>query len=251
MSNFELLKTQHTSLQFSDNSRQQKLDIRDLFTSGEDYPIKTGTEAGVDNDNHQWLQHFANEFNHALHFGRDCWIAVDRAIIKRDTFRRGGQLIAKNQETWGRGHDTFLATVEFDHKDDRIGHISQGSVHYALRGAEPGNVNYEINKRSAQLIYNWMVKSATGPNLAFVNGDFNVQDDKFDWAYGKGFTSMADELKAWQNTGHGPIDGFASYDRDGRVKAESFNVLDDKEMFQFSDHFVCRGVWKIKHLRTD
>lgn len=247
----EMLRMQHSSLQFSDASAKQKIDIRDLFAAGYQYPIKTGTEAGPEggNDNRKWLQEYAEEFNHALQFGRSSWVAVDREIIKKGTFSKDQVFIADNDETWGRGHDTVLATVEFDHEDEGIGHVSVGCIHYPLRGARPGDVNHRINLRTSRIIGEWMRKSAKGSALAFVNGDFNMPDDQIDWAFGGHWTSMADELKKWQNTGHGPIDGFTSFDFDARVKAKKFEVLTDKEFFQHSDHFVCRGTWEIRSLR--
>lgn len=243
------LKMQHSSLQFSDSSAKQKKDISDLFEKGQQYPIKTGTEAGPEegNANRQWLIEYAKEYRHFLHFGRSSWIAVSRAIVKPGTFERGQVFIADNDETWGRGHDTVLATVEFDHMDPRIGHIAQGAIHYPLRGAQPGDVNHRINVRTSRMCGRWMQRAGAGSALAFLNGDFNMNDVRVDWDFNVGkFTSMADELGDHQNTGHGPIDGFCSFDGDRRVSAKSFDVLDDSEFFQFGDHYVCRGVWNVR-----
>lgn len=248
-----LLRMQHTSLQFSDSPAQQRQDVHDLFAQGTGFPIKTGTEAASDggkNKNFDFVKEFAAEFDHVVHFARDNWIAVDRAIIKKGSVQRGSLFILDNDFFVGHGHDRVLCTLEFDHIEPGVGHLAIGAIHYATKGGSPADPNWDANKTTAQRLGKWMAKEGAGTNLSFLNGDFNMNDKKTDWAFGGNFTSMADELKKWQNTGHGPIDGFCSYDRDGRVKAKSFNVLDDKEMFQHSDHYVCRGVWEIRHLKT-
>lgn len=250
------LRMQHTSLQFSDPKRQQRQDIHDLFDQGKAYPIKTGTEAGADksgdNMNRAFLRQFADEYNHAIHFAADNWIAVDRAIIKRGSLVRDELFLVSNDNMVGHGHDRVMCTMEFDHVDAGIGHLAIGSVHYPVKARTPSDPNWDIAKACADKINRWMIEMGAGENLAFLNGDFNMADtlERQDWAFGGKFTSMADELKAWENTGHGPIDGFCSFDRDGRVTAQRFNVLNDKEMFQHSDHFVCRGVWDVRHLKN-
>lgn len=244
-----LLRMQHASLQFSDNPNQQRRDIHDLFKAGEDFPIKTGTEAGVDaagrNKNREFLKEFAQKFGHQIQFAADNWVAVDRDIIVPGSLIRQSVFIVSNDDMVGNGHDRVMPTMEFDHVDKVVGHLSVGGVHYPVKGARPGDPNYDLNKIMAEKIAQWMKAQGRGSNLAFVNGDFNMPDRTTDWALGENFTSMADELQAWQNTGHGPIDGFCSYDNDRRVEAKRFNVLDDHEFFQFSDHFVCRGTWEI------
>ena|SRR6478735_1070034 len=251
-----MLRMQHTSLQYSDSPAQQRQDINDLFEQGKDFPIKTGTEGasdkGSDNMNHPFLLEFAKQYNHAIHIVRDNWVAIDRAIIEPKSLSKGELFLISNDNMVGNGHDRVLSFMEFDHIDERVGHLSVGAIHYATKSRGPSWPNWDINEVCAKKLSGWMAKEGAGKNLAFLNGDFNMsdKDPKQDWAFGGNFTSMADELKAWQNTGHGPIDGFCSYDRDARVKAKRFNVLDDKEMFQHSDHFVCRGTWEIQHLKT-
>lgn len=244
-----LLRTQHTSLQFSDTPKQQAHDVEKLFAKGERFPIKTGTEAGpstTQDHNRRLLRKFAKEFDHEIHFGAGNWVAVDRGIIVPGTFTRNLIFVAKSHELVGKMRDRVMPVVSFEHKVKGVGRIHQGAAHYAKNGAKPGDPNYLINKRYALSIYKWMLEVAGGSDKAFVNGDFNMNDRSLDWFHGLGITSMADELKKWQNTGHGPIDGMASFDKDGRVKAHAFNVLDDKKFFLYSDHFACRGTWRIR-----
>lgn len=249
MSTFKL-KVQHTSLQFSDKVAQHKHDVHAIFESGGDFPIKTGTEAGPGpggTNNKELLIAAAQEHHHIINFAGDSWIAVDRAIVqpgsagKDDVF-----LVSNDMQQVSRGSDRIMATISFDHVEPGVGRIHYGAVHYPTKGAQPGDPNHDMNIICARKISEWMAKAGVGADLAFVNGDFNMQDRILDVALGHNFTTMADELKDWQNTGHGAIDGLCSYDRDGRVSAKSFNVLDDSEFFLFSDHWMCRGVWEIQ-----
>jgi hypothetical protein len=247
--NNSLLRMQHSSLQYSDPARQQRTDIRDLFKLGENFPIKTGTEAGRDaaglNQNREFLQKSAEEYDHVLHISVANWIAVDRRIIKKGTLERDAIFIIDNDKLVGKMHNRTMPTLSWTHVDPTIGELSVGAAHYATRGAVRGDPNYQANLLYANKIANWMVNAGRGRKKVFVNGDFNMNDRHLDWAFGRNFTSMADELKAWENTGHGPIDGFCSYDKDQLVKAQRFNVLSDKEFPQFSDHKVIRGVWEV------
>lgn len=249
---YTLLRVQHTSLQFSDPRKQQEKDVRTLFAKGIAHPIKTGTEAGPStpdkNANRQLLLHFAREYNHEICFGADNWIAVDRSIIVPGTVVKGDVFIVDNQKMRGNGHDRRMATFEFDHVDPRIGGLGFAAIHGALQGSKPGQVNTWINREIAEAIAAWMRRAGRGTDLAFVHGDFNINDKLHDWAFGRDFTSMADLLKTHPGTGHGPIDGFAKYDRDARVKARQFKVLGDRDLFMHSDHKVVRGVWEIGHL---
>ena len=242
------LRMQHTSLQFSDPAAQQHHDVEALFTEGHNFPIKTGTEAFTgadDNHNKEYLLDFASQFNHSINFAGDAWVAVDNTIITKGSKKLEDVFLVSNDEMHTHGTDRIMPTISFEHTKPGVGRITVGSVHYPTKGAKPGDPNHEVNVKCAEKISKWLAKVGHGADLGFVNGDFNMPDRTLDFALGGNFTSMADELKAWQNTGHGPIDGMCSYDRDGRVHAKRFNVLDDSEFKMFSDHFMCRGVWEI------
>lgn len=251
------LRVQHNSLQFSDSPKQQEHDVQRIFVQGQRWPIKTGTEAGpVDvgkggggKNNRALLEEFADRFNHAINFGGDSWVAVDRAIIHPRTLERGDLFLASNDLMESAGSDRIMPWLAFDHIDPRVGRIYQGSVHYPKKGATPGSPNHRVNLMCSTLIGQWLATVAVGKNLGFVNGDFNMNDRVLDVALGRNFTTMADELQRWQNTGHGPIDGLASYDGDGRVSAHRYEVLDDSEFHLFSDHYTCRGTWEIEPLK--
>lgn len=247
-----VLKTQHTSLQFSDTREQQRDDVEKLFKKGKAFPIKTGTESGPEsgNDNREFLLEMAKDYNHRIVFAAGNWVAVDRSIAKPNSFKKHDILVAEAGELKKvRGHDRRIAGLSFTHVDDRIGRVTQGVTHYANLGQKPGQPNYGVNVRIAQAAERWMRNAGRGHALAFLNGDFNTNDRVLDFAHGEEWTSMADELQRWKDTGHGPIDGLASFNRDGRVKAKKLVVLDDSELHMHTDHYVLRGTWTIRHLK--
>lgn len=249
------LKMQHNSLQFSDTPKQQRFDVNKIFVRGGNYPIKTGTEAGPVGGglrNRNFLEEYAKKYNHVINFAGDAWVAVHRDIIKRGSLVKDDLFLVSNDEFKGGIHGTnrVMPWLGFTHINGKTGHLSVGSVHYPTKGGKPGDPNYQLNMHIAGLLGEWFEEVARGKDLGFLNGDFNMPDRRQDWA-GKdgGFTSMADYLRAWANTGHGPIDGFCSYDEDSRVKAHRFEVLDDKVFKLFADHFTCRGTWQVTDLK--
>lgn len=248
------LRFQHASLQFSDAPAQQASDIRDLFQRGGKFPIKTGTEAGKDkdrNDNQTNLRIQAKEHDHSLGFFRGNWIAIDRAIIKPGTLAYGSVFVADNDEVAGPGHDSGFCTASFIHADPRIGEVNVAACHYPTKGRLPRDPNYRINERYADYLGSWAKRVGKGQALVFVAGDFNMPfGERQDVFFGNPLTSAPDELRKIENTGHGPIDGVASYDRDRRVSAHRVNVLTDREFFQHSDHLVVRTVFNIKPLKN-
>jgi hypothetical protein len=247
-----VLKHQHTSLQFSDTKEQQLHDAHAVFAKGKAFPIKTGTESAGETHLHDGLIAAAKEFGHAIHFSRGNWVAVDKSIVKPGTLKKGEVFVVSNDTLVGHQHDRTFPWVRFTHADERLGRISVAGFHYSTKGRETWDPNNDTNKMYARKIAEWMRDSARGTAIALGAGDFNMIDtlERQDWAFGGPFTSMADELGAHQNTGHGPIDGFVSFDKDGRVKPKKFQVLRDDELKLYSDHFVCRGTWTIRHLKT-
>lgn len=242
-----LLLAQHTSLQFSDSPRQQEHDVLALFARGKDFKIKSGTEAGPGTENRTLLVKHARENNHRIWFLRDNWLAVDRDIIQRKTAMPGEVFVADNDETLGRGHDSTMLTVQWQHTDERIGEMNWGVCHRPTGWND--NKNRQIQERYARLTNQWGAKAGRGPALAFQSGDYNMPDHKTDWFFGRGFTSLGDELGYHPNTGHGPIDGFASLNKDNRVSAAFFQAFTDRQFFMHSDHFRTIGGFWVKPLK--
>lgn len=247
--NQTILRMQHTSLQFSDGPKQQEADVAKIFRRGrgQGFPIKTGTESGPETATHELLKHYAKKHNHRIHFARGNWIAVDRAIIQPKSVLVGSLFVEDTKNVVGPGHDSVAATMTFRHIRSGVGRIGIAAAHYPTKGRRPGDPNYQVNIRYAKRINNWMRTLHRRGTLPFVSGDFNMPDQELDWDFGLGFTSLGDHLQKWPGTGHGPIDGMACYDESKRVMPRSLNVLNDKEMFMHSDHFVYRGAWIVKH----
>lgn len=245
------LKMQLTPLQYSDTRGQQLHDAEAVFKKGSQFPIKFGTESGTDTDLHGFLRRFAREYDHTIHFARGNWIAVDKSIIQKNSVVKGQIFSVDNGRLKTRQHDRVSPTLAFTHADPRLGRIALAGTHYSTRGREEGDPHFETNEEIAVDLGNWMRTAGSKSALAFLAGDFNMLDNvaKQDWAFGEQFTSIADELGKHKNTGHGPIDGFCSYNKDRRVKAKYHRVLRDNEMKLFSDHYVSRCAWSVKHKR--
>lgn len=251
MSGVATLKMQLTPLQYSDNKEQQVHDAEQVFAKGKQFPIKFGTEAGPETYLHDALRKNARLFGHQIHFARGCWIAVDRSIMTKGSSKTSQIFVVSNDQLVGRQHDRVIPTLSFTHVDPRVGRIALAGTHYSTHGRTPEQPNNDTNEMIAKAIGEWMRKAGSKSAIAFAVGDFNMLDnlESQDWAFGEEFTSIADELEKYKNTGHGPIDGFCSYNRDGRVSAKYHRVLPDSKLGMFSDHFVSRCAWTVKHKR--
>lgn len=253
MSTYTALRHQHSSLQFSDDPSQQEADVAKLFEKGQSYPIKTGTETGRDTELFDLVKFYTEKHNHMLAARQGNWVAVDRDIIRKRSQRRGHVFVSDNSQLFGRQRDREFPWIQFTHVKPGVGRIAVAGFHLSTKGRLPGDPNNAANRLYARKIEEWMKEMAAGDNVALGAGDFNMVDSmkKQDWAFGGGFTSMADELGTYFNTGHGPIDGFISYDGDNRVKAKKLVVLEDDKLYMHTDHFVARGTWSIRHTKEN
>lgn len=251
MSSYGVIKHQHTSLQFSDPRHQQEHDVRNLFAKGKAFPVKTGTESGDDNALHDLMGFYAKKHNHVLAVAQGNWVAVDRDIIKPRSFKKGRIFVVGNDHLYGPQRDREFPTIKFRHQDERMGIFSVAGFHYSTHGKLPNDPNWDTNRMYARKIAQWGVHAGEGDKIALGAGDFNMVDSipQQDWAFGGNFTSMGDEMKQYPSTGHGPIDGFISFDNDGRVKPKKLEVLNDNKLQMFTDHYVIRGTWSIRHLK--
>lgn len=243
------LRMQLSPLQFSDSARQQERDVEKIFSTGWRFPIKSGTESGPETALHKLLKEAAGDYNHRIHFARGNWVAVEKSIIRKGSVKEGTHFVASTKDVLGPGHDLVYPTIEFDHVNAPIGRIGYAAVHLATKGARPGDPNYKVNGDYIDSVTRWMTRAARGSDLAFIGGDFNSNDKHNNWPRSKAWTSMGDELRKWPGTGHGPIDGFGSFNKDGRVTAHHLRVLNDEALHMFSDHFMVRGTWNIRHLK--
>lgn len=251
MSTYTALRHQHSSLQFSDTPNQQEADVKKLFAQGGAYPVKSGTESGTDNPLRELVEHYAKKHDHLLKAKQGNWVAVDRAIIAKRSQRTGSEFVVKNDVLTGHQADREFPWIQFTHAKPGVGRIAVAGFHYSTHGKLPNDPNWDTNKMYAGEIADWMLSMAKGTNIALGAGDFNMLDNMKiqDWAFGENFTSMADELGMHPNTGHGPIDGFVSCDSDKRVSAKKLVVIGDKKLHMYTDHFIVRGTWSIRHIK--
>jgi len=271
-----IVKAMHASLQFSDSPKQQEQDIRDLFERAKtrDVWFVTGTEAGPGAEPTGELLlsmgkaagyhvFVPSERDKGAGSSTDCWVAVDSERIKKGTWKTGyepgipgSKALYIEQGLPGDGLPRWgpkgIVWVSFENGD--IGPVSVGAAHYLTKGRSPkgqpikGVDHYEWNKRLAGEIGDWAREHGKGNALAFYGGDQNIVDRDDDTFFGQPLTSAWDELKKYENTGHGNIDVLASYDGDGRVEAKAIRALDDDEFFQHGDHFVVEAEFAVRRL---
>jgi hypothetical protein len=260
----------HVSMQFGDPTPQQRHDVDAIFTRAATRNVRwiTGTEAGAGADRlAALLKEGANE--HGYRFFKpkaptDAWVAVQRSFIDggwktgyipvipgSGTLYKPQGIPVKALPRWG---PKGLVHVRF--RNATLGVFHVGASHYLTDARHPHAVikgvdHWEWNKRLARAIGDWGDHAQATGGLPFYGGDQNMADSKNrepqgDTFFGEHFTSLADELHKWQNTGHGPIDVIASHDRARRVKGAYWRVLDDREFMLYTDHVLCEGGFDVK-----
>lgn len=155
--------------------------------------------------------------------------------------------VLTSKEGVGPHGDRGIAHVTW--RDDQVGEINVGVGHHLTKGRRPGEPNYQLNVRFTNKVDDWGQRAGRGRALAFYHADFNDVDRTDDVFNGGRFTTVADELRRWENTGHGNIDGIASWDGDGRVEWVSVRVFNDREMRLYTDHFYMEAKCDIRFLR--
>jgi hypothetical protein len=271
----------HASLQFSDTDKQHTADIEKIFDRCVSRKVAwiTGTEAGPGSGNtgkellrvskeHGYRAWVPAEQSKGNGRATDCWVAVREDLISGGWKRGFEKVIPGSQELYkdaGVDPDSTprwgpkgLVHVSFN--SEVFGsRIAVGSAHYLTGARSPKDANikgvdhWEWNEDLANAIGDWFRKEGQGKNLAFYGGDQNMADSKNDEPQGDTFfganvTSVQDELKKWANTGHGPIDVIATYNKDGRVKALDVVVLGDKKFFLHGDHFYVEATVEVAPL---
>src|SRR5215831_9758823 len=238
------LNVMHCSMQFSDSAEQKKADAGKIFNrvAATNKAWVTGTEAGLgaSADLRKFLAAMAKAHDYRFFATSDVWLAVDRERIMPKTWKTGW---IKTLES-GTGSQNFsdrgILWAQWEDQDLKAV-TSIGVSHYMTHGRKPKDEYYAANTKLTKAIGEWGKVHGAGSNLAFYAADSNIPDRTDDVFRGQPFTTLADELKAWENTGHGSIDIIASYDYDGRVKGKYWRVLDDKEFFLNTDHFAVEG----------
>lgn len=234
------LKIMHASLQFSDRPYQQRHDIIEIFRAGAD--VITWTEASPDNANYRLVKEIGPKYGYTVHApGAGVGVAVKKSLGR--VVNRGFIKVAPGKA--GQYSNRGISWVEIDVPWQRES-VFVGAVHYVTKGRTPRDgARYWINRRFAQAIGAFARTRGQGRRLVFVNGDFNILDNKMDVFFGEPLTTCWDELKKWPNTGHGNIDAISSYDGDGRTKCISARAYNDKAWELFTDHFPIEAVYEI------
>lgn len=242
------LDVMHCSMQFSDSTAHKQADAKKIFARAKTRNVHwvTGTEAGMgaSADLRAALQKEAKATGYRFGVQSDVWCAVRADLIVPKSRQTG---FIKTLES-GTGSQNFTDRGIFwtQFTNDQLGEVSIGVSHYMTHGRKPSDEYYNANTKLTRAIAEWGKVHGAGSKLAFFHADSNIPDRTDDVFRGAPFTTLADELKDWQNSGHGSIDIIASYDQDGRVKGKYWRVLDDKEFFLNTDHFACEGGFTVK-----
>lgn len=273
------VRVAHASLQFSDNPKQHTADIEKIFHRLRRRRVAwiMGTESGPGANNTSselvrvarlagykpWVP--SEQSNHG---GRatDAWLAVRNDLVLGDwergfepvipgshqLYEEAGHQQQKGDPRWG---PKGVVHVKFKSLP-QIGNVGLAAAHHLTKGQVDGPRSvidgidhHKWNEKLDDAIGKWLSEAGKGKDLAFASFDRNASDKRND-ANVPHTTTLADELKKWQNTGHGDIDWILSLNKDGRVEGVDFKVLDDKEFFLNTDHFYCEGTFDIKELRT-
>lgn len=237
----------HISMQYSDTEKQKKYDAAKIFDKG--YDGITGTEAG-EQPLTRILRVAAYEAGYTFLEYKSNWVSIHKSLILPGSYVRHAKTLVDNDRTAGPGHDTNVVGVTV--KTKRLGEWSLLCSHLNTKGRPDGKPEYRVNldenREAMRGIGDLADVLGAGRKLCFYGGDQNIVDKDNDTFFGEDFTSAWDELRRYENTGHGNIDVIASYDHDGRVEAKYIRALDDKEQHMFTDHFVVEAGFKVKLL---
>jgi hypothetical protein len=244
------LDVAHSSGQFSDTQPQQTADAKRLAARAEKRGWRwlTGTEAGPQSVLGKALA--TVDQDHGLRFrkGRagDVWVCHRRDLFEGPVEEEWYKVV---DGVAGRFADRGVLRVT-GHSPLVQSDLTVLVSHYLTEGRPGGDAAHRRflrdNTRIAAKVGEVGREFGRGTDLCFYGGDQNIPDREFDTFLGAPFTSLADELGDWQDTGHGSIDVIASYNGDGRVRGASFDVLDDSEFALASDHFLCEGSFEVR-----
>lgn len=236
----------HYSMEHGDTPRQITHDLELMMHR--DYDWITGTEAGVGQDVLPALRIAAMNFGYHFHSYKSNWVMVKKTLVVPKTLVPFSETVIDNDVVVGRGHDTNVVALSFE--NPFLGDVTVMCSHYPTMGQpdRKPNPNLKHNKTLAARIGELADEFGRGRALFFYGGDQNIGDALNDTFFGEDLTSVQDEVGRWENTGHGPIDVIASYDKDKRVDAVDFEVITDREVFHFTDHFPLEADYTVKLL---
>lgn len=252
-SRFDVL---HISGQFSDNDAQHASDALNIFTRAvkRRYAWITTTEGGPGAGGSNWTKHFkaqakAHGYRAFASPGTDAMIAVREDLIAGGWTTFLGPIVVKGE---ARDHAAKrVVAVGFD--TERFGRINITAAHYLTKGrpsAKSAEYRQHVaeNKALATAVGEYAAEVGQGNALVFFGGDTNIVDKIDDVFFGQPLISAWDELKVYENTGHGNIDVVARGKADTRAKAAYVRALDDTEWMLNADHWAVEAGYDIAPL---
>jgi hypothetical protein len=255
------IRLQHNSMQFSNTRAQHAKDAVAVFKKAKSSGAMfvTGTEAGSGKKNglRDELIKAAKTYGFTFngHSSGD-WVACNNALATVVATGYDGPFIKGTtglKAAQGAHAARGIPWITAKAKDSTIGTVSVGSVHYlTVRSTKVSG----SNKPLAQGIERWGKAKGKGNQLAFIAGDFNMNDQKRDVFLGvASFATVWDDLKKWPGThgskAKGPtIDAIARYKPDSRVKTRSAAAFDDAQLQLATDHFLIQAVFDVKPLSS-
>lgn len=262
------LHVAHASLEYKDSDRQHTQDIEKIFDRAVDkgYAWLTGTEAGPGSGNiGEELIRVSRDFGYVPWVPQiqgdrdarrtDCWIAVRKDLIQGKlhgdfipVIPGSTELKRKVDARWG---PKGVVCVNFESTISVLGEVNIGAAHYIHDAHNPSEQpEWDLNKQLSDGIVEWAKDAGRGSAIVFFGADSNMHDDKNDRPEGDPFfggsmSTVWDELKHYENTGHGTIDVIATYNRDRRVTALQAKALSDREFHLHGDHFLIEAVLNV------
>lgn len=241
------------SMQFSDSLAQKKADAYRIFTRARNKKAMAifGTES-LEIGTRVILR--AAAAKHGFRFfagsGQDAWFAVNRSFIDSGWETFTGPVIVPGK----KGDHSHKKVTWVSFYNERIGRVTLFGQHLLTKGRPSAKdpeyrQHIEENRDILQATAKEVVKRGAGQAICFYGGDQNIVDVHDDTFMGAPLTSAWDELKKWQDTGHGNIDVIASYDRDGRVSAVSARSFKDKTFPLHTDHYLVEAQYDILVLK--
>lgn len=272
------VRVAHVSLQFGDPDKQHTADITKIFKRAVErrQAWLTGTEAGPGSGNTgKELIRIGEENGYLVYVPEvegkkgtaarhtDCWVAVRKDLVKEGTFKENFVPVIPGSGKLERLDPSLpnkrfgpkgVVYVEFDSTNRDLGHVTVMAAHYLTEARRPGSPWWPWNEKLGKAIGELAEEKGKGKSLVFYGGDQNMADNRNnepqgDTFFGEDLTSTWDELKTYENTGHGCIDVIATYDADKRVSAIETVALDDKEFFLHTDHFYVEAELRVAPLK--
>ena len=238
------IKMGHASMQFSDTDVQMAHDSSALSDRARKEQLfwVTGTEAGSGADPlRSFLRRDFSVAGYKFWMAQqnDAWFAVREDLIEKGSWETYWKMVIPGE---AKKHTAKGVTYVKFFCPQLNRYVAVFAAHYLTKG-RPGArdpqyaVNLEANRKLANEIDKKVKElSATGV-LCFYGGDQNIVDRDADTFFGGLFLSSWDELKKYQNTGHGNIDVIACHDPLNRTRAISVKAYTDSLFSLNTDHF--------------